>query len=544
MVDIARARLMQERWFALIRLLLIEAFLFQAQLEPDLARIFSTRQSMLLIAFGVYALIVVFGVAVRRTWPAPFAYATAAIDLVVAILVTSIWLEWPLNPGLVAVAAAGIAAGVRRFPLFETCIFSFVIAVGMPLVRFSLTSTIPVTLLDFAVIVSAALLPILARASTLAPQLGLAEEAMDRLADRFLATLAVLSRTTSTNRDIVCYEAAEALASHTRSQLAGVLIRNADDTIHALTVVGNSRSVDRLPAQPPDHLAARLLALDEPRILTRADNLSTRGLSDQYPPQLTAIVAAPMPDMSSAGAVLFTANPEGGIYTSNDRMLASAVAHEAARITVAAALSRTSSEMRVAATEALLVALEARQPGSREDGEECARIAMAIARQMGWSEPAIDEIRLAALLHNVGQLGLSDPLMERTDGLSTEESTNRRQHPADRRPHDRFLQSLRGGAERRLLPSRAVGWQGLSVWSCQGGHSPGSAHRRPCGCDRDHAPGQRRWRGDFSDGRAPGSDPRGRHAVRPDGSTGLRRGTPRGGPGVPGQGRRAGAYLC
>jgi len=132
LVDIARARLTQERWFALIRLLLIEAYLFQAQLEPDLGRIFGTRQSVLLLAFGVYALMVVFGVAVRRTWPAAFAYATATVDLAVAIIVTSIWQDGLLNPGLAAVAAAGIAAGVRRFPLFETFIFSFLILVGMP----------------------------------------------------------------------------------------------------------------------------------------------------------------------------------------------------------------------------------------------------------------------------------------------------------------------------------------------------------------------------------------------------------------------------
>ena len=429
MVDIARARLTQERWFALLRLLLIEAFLFQAQLEPDLGRILGTRQSLLLIGFGVYALIVVFGVAVRRTWPAPFAYATATIDLIVAIIVTSIWQDGPLNPGLAAVAASGIAAGVRRFPLFETFIFSFLIAVGIPGARFALTMTIPATPIDFAVIVSAALLPVLARASTLAPQLGLAEEAMDRLADRSLGTLARLSETKATDRDIVCYEAAEALAAHTRSQLAGVLIRNADDTVHALTVVGSSRSADRLPPQSPDQLAVRLLALEEPRILTRADNLSTRGLSDQYPQQLSGIISSPMPDISSAGAVLFAANPERGAYTPNDRLLAAAIAREAARITLAASLSQTSREMRSAATEALLVALEARRPGSREDGEECARIAVAIARQMGWAEPGIDEIRLAALLHNVGQLGLSDALMEKTDGLSTEETTNRRQHP-------------------------------------------------------------------------------------------------------------------
>jgi HD domain len=426
---IARARLTQERWFALIRLLLIEAFLFQAQLEPDLGRLFGTRQSVLLFGFGVYALIVVFGVAVRRTWPAAFAYATATIDLIAAIVVTSIWQDGLVNPGLAAVAASGIAAGVRRFPLFETFIFSFFIAAGFPIARFALTFSVPASFLDVAVIVSAALLPVLARASTLAPQLGVAEETMDRLADRALTTLASLSEKRSTGRDAGLYDAAEALSQHTRSQVAGVLIKNADDTIQSLTVVGDSRTADRLPPQLADQLAARLLALTEPRVLGRADNLSTRGLPDQYPPQLNSMIACPVPDISPAGAVLFAANPEGGPYTPNDRLLVAALAREAARLIVAATLAQTSAETRLASTEALLVALEARRPGSRHDGEECARISVAIARQMGWSEPGLEEIRLAALLHNVGQLGLPDALMDKTDGLSTEEGTHRRQHP-------------------------------------------------------------------------------------------------------------------
>ncbi len=418
---------MQERWFALIRLLLIEAFLFQAQLEPDLGRLLGTRQSLLLIAFSVYTLIVVFGVAVRRTWPAPCAYATATVDLVVAIIVTSTWQESLLNPGLAAVAASGIAAGIRRFPLFETFIFSFLIAVGLPAVHFALSSSIPATPLDLAVIVSAALLPVLARASTLAPQLGIAEEALEPLANRDLATVAILADSPTTDRDAVCYSAADALAQHTRSQVAGALIRNADDTIHALTVVGTNRTVDRLPPQSADQLVARLIALSQPRIFARADNLSTVGLPDQYPPQLRSILAAPLPNMSSA-AVLFAANPEAG-YTPNDRVVAFLLAREAARLIVAASLERVSGETRLAATESLLVALEARRPGSRQDAEECARLAAAIARQVGWTEQALEDIRLASLLHNVGQLGLPDAMMDRTDALSAPYAAARKQHP-------------------------------------------------------------------------------------------------------------------
>jgi len=428
LTDIARARLTQERWFALIRLLLIEAFLFQAQLEPDLSRLFGTLQSLLLIAFGIYALVVVFGVAVRRTWPAPFSYGTAAVDLAAAIFVAGTWQESLLNPGIAAVAASAIAAGVRRFPLFETFIFSFLIAVGLPAVHFALTSSIPATPLDLAVIVSAALLPVLARASTLAPQLGLAEEALEGLVDRGLATIRTVTDTTATDRDGICFFAAEALARHTRSQVAGVLLRNADDTIHALTVVGTARSVDRLPPPASDQLAAKLLALSQPNILSRGDNLNTGGLPDRYPTQLNSVLASPLPNVSTSAAVLFTANPEGS-YTPHDRLLASFLASEAARLTVAHRLADVMGESRVAASESLLVALDARRPGSRQDAEECARLATAIARQLGWAEQGIEEIRLAALLHNVGLLGLSPAVMDKTDGLSTDEAGERKQHP-------------------------------------------------------------------------------------------------------------------
>ncbi len=424
MVDIARARLTQERWFALIRLLLIEAYLFQAQLEPDLGRIFGTRQSVLLIAFGAYALLVVFGVAVRRTWPAPFAYATATVDLVVAIVVTSIWQGGLLNPGLAAVAAAGIAAGVRRFPLFETFIFSFLIMVGMPGIHFALTRTVPTSPLDLAVIATAALLPVLARASTLAPQLGVAAEAMDRLADRALSTVDSVAEADDRDRDSVYYAAAAALAQHTGSQLAGVFLQNSDDSIHALTQVGTARTDDRLPPQAADQLAARLLAVTEPKILTRNDSLSTRGLPDQYPPQLNAILAAPLPNAPSA-AVLFAANPQQGTYTPSDRLVVSFLARDAARVTIAASLAHVSREIRVAGTESLLVALEARRPGSRQDAEECARIAGAVAEQMGWS---IDRrVRTAQAA------------------------------PTDSRAHDRPLQPLGGRSQRRVFASRALG---------------------------------------------------------------------------------------
>src|SRR5207237_6257135 len=81
------------RWFALVRLLLVEALLFQTQLAPISSPLLGTLQSLILVVFGIFTLVIIFGVAVRRVWPTSLAYATATIDLAVAVILTAGWQE-------------------------------------------------------------------------------------------------------------------------------------------------------------------------------------------------------------------------------------------------------------------------------------------------------------------------------------------------------------------------------------------------------------------------------------------------------------------
>ena len=60
MNDIPRARLLQERWFALVRLLLVEALLFQTQLAPISSPLLGTLQSLILVVFGIFTLVIIF----------------------------------------------------------------------------------------------------------------------------------------------------------------------------------------------------------------------------------------------------------------------------------------------------------------------------------------------------------------------------------------------------------------------------------------------------------------------------------------------------
>jgi HD-GYP domain-containing protein (c-di-GMP phosphodiesterase class II) len=88
-----------------------------------------------------------------------------------------------------------------------------------------------------------------------------------------------------------------------------------------------------------------------------------------------------------------------------------------------------SSQALLAAADALLNAAEAKRPGSRTQAEESARFAVAIARELGWDEAALEDIGLAALLHEMGEIVIPDYLIEKTEQLTAEEFEIVKQHP-------------------------------------------------------------------------------------------------------------------
>ena len=82
-----------------------------------------------------------------------------------------------------------------------------------------------------------------------------------------------------------------------------------------------------------------------------------------------------------------------------------------------------------ATADALLAAAEAKRPGARVQAEESARFAVSIARELGWKDNTLEDIALAALLHDVGEIAIPDYLLEKTEQLTAEEFEIVKQHP-------------------------------------------------------------------------------------------------------------------
>lgn len=78
---------------------------------------------------------------------------------------------------------------------------------------------------------------------------------------------------------------------------------------------------------------------------------------------------------------------------------------------------------------ALCVALDAKDPEARLHSERVARYAYALGEKVGMEPEHLDQLTAAALLHDIGILGMPDTLLRRSDALEPQEFDVMRQHP-------------------------------------------------------------------------------------------------------------------
>ncbi len=95
---------------------------------------------------------------------------------------------------------------------------------------------------------------------------------------------------------------------------------------------------------------------------------------------------------------------------------------------VAAAQADTRSAY-VGAIRALALALDARDPYTAGHSERVSAISVAIGHQMSLDEPSIDILRLGALLHDIGKIGISDQVLMKPGPLTADEFEVIKQHP-------------------------------------------------------------------------------------------------------------------
>lgn len=87
------------------------------------------------------------------------------------------------------------------------------------------------------------------------------------------------------------------------------------------------------------------------------------------------------------------------------------------------------NELYTSTIQALATAIEAKDPYTKGHSERVTKYAVAIAREMGLSSEEVRQILYAAILHDIGKIGVSGDILRKPGALSEEERDFVKKHP-------------------------------------------------------------------------------------------------------------------
>ena len=136
---------------------------------------------------------------------------------------------------------------------------------------------------------------------------------------------------------------------------------------------------------------------------------------------LVNLAAMPVAMKSDLQGVILVANKRDGIFDENDTELLLAIGRHAGIALENQRLHCALGEAFVSTVAVLADAVEAKDPYTRGHCEGVSDLAARVAERMSWDKAELDQIRYAALLHDVGKLGVPDGILLKPTPLSPEE---------------------------------------------------------------------------------------------------------------------------
>jgi HD-GYP domain-containing protein (c-di-GMP phosphodiesterase class II) len=381
----------------------------------------------ILVGLGMYALFIT--IAFIGAWAGSrlFAYVQSVGDLAVVaaalILASNI-----LGRAYIALLVVAALIGLRRFPWRTTVGFAVLAAIVGVLAEYGGLDVLP-TGAEAGLAAGVVLLARLLAGDPLPADY--LERRPPVRADQAQGLLALGKKldAPSETKDILA-DAHRAITTHTgAARAAVVLLDDAPGTGHAYIVTKDGTQAKPFTCEPdsdaPDQRVLRGGAL---RLVRQRDPLPVVEVLGER--GATSFLGVPLRTGGMTVGALLAYDKEGARgFAEQDEAFLDLVATPMA----AALLStRAASAAAVGAdlfTQGLLAMLTLRRPEAEAHAEQVARFAEAIGQEMGLSAAEMADLHQAALLHDVGEIGVAGDPFNRTQTLSSDEYERIKEHP-------------------------------------------------------------------------------------------------------------------
>ncbi len=142
------------------------------------------------------------------------------------------------------------------------------------------------------------------------------------------------------------------------------------------------------------------------------------------------ILCAPLFVQDEIFGTLTIANrPDGATFNDEDLEMLSTIAAQASVAIKNARLYEEQQSTYLSTVHALVSAIEASDPYTRGHSERVTRYSLALARRLDLPESATKDLEQAAILHDIGKIGIDDSLLHKVDVLSLNDIDRLHQHP-------------------------------------------------------------------------------------------------------------------
>ena len=141
------------------------------------------------------------------------------------------------------------------------------------------------------------------------------------------------------------------------------------------------------------------------------------------------MVCVPVKTKDKVIGVLEAINREDGIFDEEDKEALTSLANQVAIAIENANLYQELREVFYGTAQALAETIEKRDPYTGGHTKRVMNYSIAIGKAMGLSKKEIEDLRLAAILHDVGKIGVRDNILLKEDRLDPEELEKMNMHP-------------------------------------------------------------------------------------------------------------------